>query len=98
MVFPGVDEVCASLLLLHNIFISDDFPTFDLPMNANSGNFSAGLSFKNWQLCLNISFSICIIYFLQSYNSMMDLTKKIGDLTKNLYIEPTYNGSIRWKK
>jgi hypothetical protein len=44
LVFPGLLEVRASFLLRHSMFMSDDFPTFDLPMNANSGNFCFGFS------------------------------------------------------
>ena len=35
-VFPGVLDVFASFLFPTSVFIRDDFPTFDLPMNANS--------------------------------------------------------------
>ena len=34
----------ASLLLPLKLLISDDLPTFDLPMKANSGNFCFGFS------------------------------------------------------
>ena len=37
-------DVIASLRLLQSIFIRDDFPTFDLPIKANSGNFCFGFS------------------------------------------------------
>ena len=43
-VFPGLLEVIASFLLLHSMLIRDDFPTLDLPMKANSGNFCFGFS------------------------------------------------------
>jgi len=36
-VFPGVEDVFANLLLFVRRFINDDFPTLDLPINANSG-------------------------------------------------------------
>ena len=42
LVLPGVAEVIASFLLLQSMLIRDDLPTFDLPMNANSGSFAAG--------------------------------------------------------
>ena len=43
-VFPGVAEVLASPLCLHSMFMRLDLPTFDLPMNANSGLVSLGHS------------------------------------------------------
>lgn len=42
LVFPGVAEVFASVELPQSILMRDDFPTFDLPMKANSGNFLRG--------------------------------------------------------
>ena len=36
-VFPGWDEVLANVLSPHSILIRLDLPTFDRPMNANSG-------------------------------------------------------------
>jgi hypothetical protein len=42
MVFPGVDEVIANPLRLVSMLMSDDFPTFDRPMNAYSGFPSCG--------------------------------------------------------
>ena len=41
-VFPGFEEVLAIDFLLHNELIREDFPTFDLPINANSGKFLSG--------------------------------------------------------
>jgi hypothetical protein len=41
-VFPGVEEVLASFLLFVRVLISEDFPTLDLPIKANSGIFFAG--------------------------------------------------------
>ena len=46
-VFPGVADVFANLLLSHSILISEDLPTFDLPIKANSGNLVLGLSLTN---------------------------------------------------
>ncbi len=43
-VFPGFAEVIASFRLAVSIFMSEDLPTLDLPMNANSGNRCFGLS------------------------------------------------------
>jgi hypothetical protein len=34
LVFPGVEPTLASLFLFMIAFISDDFPTFDLPAKA----------------------------------------------------------------
>ena len=46
LVFPGVDDVRASLPLLHIQFISDDLPTFERPTMAISiFVFSGGVSF-----------------------------------------------------
>ena len=42
MVFPGVDDVFAILLLFKREFISDDLPTFDLPIIAYSGSLLSG--------------------------------------------------------
>lgn len=44
LVFPGVPEVIASFLLLHSMFISEDFPTLERPIKANSGNLCFGFS------------------------------------------------------
>jgi hypothetical protein len=41
-VFPGVDEVLASFFLPVSILMSDDLPTFERPINANSGLPSCG--------------------------------------------------------
>jgi hypothetical protein len=57
-VLPGVDEVCANLLLLHNIFISDDFPTLLRPMKANSGNIGFGQSATLADVFVNMAFFI----------------------------------------
>ncbi|MGK0488973.1 MAG: hypothetical protein ACJAXB_002163, partial [Candidatus Endobugula sp.] len=40
-VLPGLPEVLAKFLRLVSILINEDFPTLDLPINANSA-FSAG--------------------------------------------------------
>ncbi|MEY3197916.1 MAG: hypothetical protein RL023_731 [Candidatus Parcubacteria bacterium] len=41
-VFPGLSLTFASHFLLQRLLISVDFPTFDLPIKANSGNFCSG--------------------------------------------------------
>ena len=42
MVLPGVEDVIASFRFPHRVLISEDLPTLDLPMKANSGNFRFG--------------------------------------------------------
>ena len=49
-VFPGVADTFASASLLDSMLIIDDFPTFDLPMKANSGNDSSGHESKSGAL------------------------------------------------
>jgi hypothetical protein len=44
-VFPGTELVLAMDLELQMEFISDDFPTFDLPEKTNSGRWDSGNSF-----------------------------------------------------
>ena len=60
LVFPGVEEVIASFFLPVSMLISEDFPTFDLPMNANSGNLAAGLSDTLVLLPANVALVIFI--------------------------------------
>ena len=36
-VLPGVEDVFAKFFLVTSILMRDDLPTFDRPMNANSG-------------------------------------------------------------
>ena len=59
-VLPGVAEVFASPLWLHKEFMSEDFPTLDLPMNANSGSLVFGLSLSFWLLPANVALVIFI--------------------------------------
>lgn len=42
LVFPGLEEIRASLELEQRQFIRDDLPTLLRPMNANSGSLTAG--------------------------------------------------------
>ena len=49
-VFPGVADVFANPLWLHNELMRDDFPTLDLPIKANSGCLAFGLSLSFWLL------------------------------------------------
>ena len=49
-VLPGVADVLANPLWLHRELMREDFPTFDLPMNANSGSLAFGLSLSFWLL------------------------------------------------
>jgi hypothetical protein len=46
-VLPGVDDVLAKPLRLVSILMSEDLPTFDLPINTNSGLGSAGHLFTS---------------------------------------------------
>jgi len=54
--------VWASLPCLHNALISDDLPTLDLPMNANSGNLLEGFSFTLVELPENTALLIFILW------------------------------------
>jgi hypothetical protein len=51
-VLPGVEEVLANSFFLHNILMSDDFPTLLLPIKAYSGKMAFGHSFKPGTLIL----------------------------------------------
>ena len=64
-VLPGVDEVLASLSLPHNMLISDDLPTFERPMNANSGSLREGFWLALVQLPAN--FASLMFIFLSAY-------------------------------
>ena len=56
LVFPGLDEVLAKFELV-NILINEDFPTFDLPINAYSAFFSMRLTFLiDGELVTNFTF------------------------------------------
>lgn len=57
-VLPGVEDVFASLLLLHNIFMSDDLPTLLRPMNAYSGKTGFGQSEIFAEVFVNMAFLI----------------------------------------
>ncbi len=59
--FPGLPDVLAISLRTHNIFIKEDFPTFDLPINAYSGNTGAGHLLKSVLLITNWADLISII-------------------------------------
>jgi len=43
-VFPGFPEVLASCFRSVSMLIKEDFPTFELPIKANSGNDDLGQS------------------------------------------------------
>ena len=43
-VFPGVPEILANAFLSVNMLISDDLPTFDLPIKQYSGKCELGTS------------------------------------------------------
>jgi hypothetical protein len=40
---PGIELTLAKFFLLRSLFISDDFPTFDLPEKANSSLSDLGI-------------------------------------------------------
>ena len=42
-VLPGIELTLAKFFLLRSLFISDDFPTFDLPEKANSSLSDLGI-------------------------------------------------------
>src|SRR5574344_2279316 len=67
-VLPGVAEVFANFLLLHNILIRLDLPTFDLPIKAYSGLVSAGHIDTFGALIVNSAFFISIDMSLVSIN------------------------------
>jgi len=46
LVLPGSADILASLDHPVSILISDDFPTFDLPINPNSGRPESGHCFN----------------------------------------------------
>src|SRR5437868_2111253 len=52
-VFPGVEEVLARPFLLTSILISDDLPTFERPINANSSLLPSGVFPGSVLLTLN---------------------------------------------
>lgn len=64
--------------------MSDDLPTFDLPIKANSGNFALGLSLSCWLLPAKTAVVILIFpKFVQMYKRGTDLSKKHGKDTKD---------------
>ena len=54
-VLPGVDEVFANPFLPVSILMSEDFPTLDLPIKANSGNPSEGQFFSKTKLPVKVA-------------------------------------------
>lgn len=53
---PGVFETSAiGLRWLARALMSEDFPTFDLPMNANSGNSGSGQDARSGQLIWKVA-------------------------------------------
>jgi len=61
IVFPGVADTLAKLLLLASMFISDDLPTLERPIKANSGFVGAGASVMLPELLTNLA---CIVSFM----------------------------------
>lgn len=71
-VFPGVEEVLASLECPVSIFINDDLPTLLLPIKAISGNLSGGHWLNFAELISNFALRISIFSFKPlsySYNA-----------------------------
>jgi len=50
LVNPGVGETLAMSALPESMFISDDLPTLDLPIKANSGRDSSGHESRSGEL------------------------------------------------
>jgi hypothetical protein len=65
----GVEEVFASFLWLVMVLISEDFPTFDRPINAYSGKSGSGQSLYVGALFRKMAFLTCIIFWLSGYSS-----------------------------
>jgi hypothetical protein len=69
LVLPGSEEVLARLFIPISIFMREDFPTFDLPMKANSGcsvtghNPGSVLLTTNSALFINIGTAIGDFFF-----------------------------------
>lgn len=80
-VLPGVEDVLASPLCRQSEFIREDFPTFDLPMNANSGYFAFGLSFSFWLLPAKMDL---VIFMLKMFLYQMANVQFFCTLCKNL--------------
>jgi len=59
-VFPGRPLVFAKLFRCINILMSDDFPTFDLPIKAYSGSLSLGHLATSLLLIINSADLICM--------------------------------------
>lgn len=65
-VLPGVTEAFANLFCWVSILISEDLPTFDLPINANSGRSETGHSESLEALVTNVAETIAIekLYYI----------------------------------
>ena len=59
-VFPGWEDVLAKAFRLINALIREDFPTFDFPAKANSGNTFSGKVLVIPQTVSNYTFLITI--------------------------------------
>ena len=66
-VLPGVADVFASPLWLQSILIRLDLPTFERPMNANSGFVSLGHWLTVADDIVNSDFFMSILYVLFSF-------------------------------
>ena len=71
-VFPGFQDVLASCFRSVSILIKDDFPTFDLPINANSGNDDFGQSDT---LALLTTNAALLTRMITNYYRLTKLTK-----------------------
>lgn len=65
-VFPGVEEVCANLLLLHNMLMSELFPTLLRPIKAYSGITGLGHSVILADDLANMAFFICKVISIKA--------------------------------
>jgi hypothetical protein len=66
-----VDDVFANFLCPVSMFISDDFPTFDLPMKANSGK--SGFIHSFIPGLLDINFAVFMMYSIISLMLVVEM-------------------------
>jgi hypothetical protein len=62
-VLPGVEDILANFFDWQSMFIREDFPTLDLPINAYSGLLGGGHLLASWLLVKKRA--VLIIVFLQ---------------------------------
>ena len=85
---PGVAEVFANFLLLHNILIRLDLPTFDLPMKAYSGLVSAGHIDTVGALRVNSAFFISIVFNFFNFFDFFNFPKSIHPRPEDFRTDP----------